>query len=310
MRRPTPAWLRAASRLLLTGCFGCAATRSACGDAPATTTATSGAVAPSATGVASAPNGGVLTGSCEASAMVPWEGGWLVGDNEVTGHLFAYGPDFSRRPDVPLATAVDDLEALALDGARVLAEGSYSRTNAGEERLSRQVSAWTDGPAKRLDFGPACPACAGAALLDPNHGGLNVEGAAFWGGDLWLGLRSPLLDGKAQLLDLPGGLDGPGVATRAVLLDLGGRGVRELTPWHGGLLVVAGPPADGGEPHRLYWLADTSAAPVDLDVTLPPSTEGIGVESATSLVYVTDGDGKKEPCKAPATWGRLPVRLP
>lgn len=255
-------------------------------------------------------NAGALPVSCEASSIVPWKGGWLVGDNETKDQLYLYNADFSFREVVPLAAPVDDIEALVVVGDKVLVEGSYSRNKDAEERPERQRSAWLGSPTRTLDLGAGCAPCAAAKLAAPDAGGLNVEGAVVVDGTLWLGLRAPLVDGKAVLVEVPGGVDGAGLSTGMRTIDLGGRGVREIVPHKSGWLIVAGPTMDANEPHRLFYLDRLEGTPRDLGVDLPSSTEGVAVETPTSIVYVVDGDGKKGKCKEPATWGRMTITLP
>jgi len=90
-------------------------------------------------------------------------------------------------------------------------------------------------------------------------------------------------------------------------IDLHGLGVRELTPFRGGLLVLAGPPVDGAAPHHLWWLPALDAAPVDLGVDLPTSAEGLWPRAATHLRYVVDGDGEAGACKVAGVWGEVVI---
>ena len=304
--------------ILLLGCAGAAESPAPPAPASAPPAAPAGAptaapgpapTAASSTGDStpggSAP-GGVLAGLCEASALVPWQGGWLVGDNEDPRALHAFGPDFAPRGPVALPAEVDDIEALVLRDGGYLVVGSHSANKEGKARPARERLLYPDGRvlSAALD---ACPACVAARGRAPDAGGFNVEGAAWRDGTLWLGLRAPLAPGGAALLLA---LDDAGRATRTVELDLGGLGVRDLAPGPSGLLVVAGPVGDGDAAHSLWSLGATGERPERL-LDLPPSTEGIALDPADPgrLVYVTDGDGKPgAPCKVPATWGA--VRLP
>ncbi len=245
---------------------------------------------------------GALAGACEASSILPWEGGWLVGDNETPGHLYQYNADFTERVPLPLAAPVDDIEALAAADGSVWVVGSHSTNKRGERRTSRERLLRPDGTAAAIDF-TACSACLDARNLAPNAGGLNIEGAAWLHGQLWIGLRSPLVRGQAQLL----ALDASGRVERILLADLGGLGVRELVADGAGWLLVAGPVADGDTPHSLYQMDTPDSPPIRLPIDLPSSTEGIARDAAQpgQLVYVTDGDGKNGDCAPPATWGRV-----
>ena len=270
-------------------------------DAPSPDAPSPAAPSPVAPSPDAPSTGGVLATSCEASTIVPWNGGWLVGDNEDKRQLYAYDLDFTPRGPVSLPAEVDDIEALALAGAGYWVVGSHSTNKDGEARPLRERLLAPDGTLTPLALA-ACPACVAAQGRAPNAGGFNIEGAAVWDGALWLGLRAPLApDGRAQLLRL----DAAGAVTEVAPLDLGGLGVRELVPDGDGLLVVAGPTADADTAHALYRVA------ADRTVTklgaLPPSTEGVALDPTdpARLVYVTDGDGKPGKCTAPARWGRI-----
>ncbi|MDP2309548.1 MAG: DUF3616 domain-containing protein [Pseudomonadota bacterium] len=259
---------------------------------------------PSAAPVSATADGGVLAGACEASTIIPWNGGWLVGDNEDSKQLYAYDLDFKARGTVALPTEVDDIESLALRGAGYTVVGSHSTNKDGKARPQRERLLTPEGVLAPLVL-DACPTCVAARGLGPDQSGLNIEGAASWGDRLWLGLRAPLsASGKALLL----GLDAGGAVAETVEIDLGGLGVREMIPYGDGLLLIAGPTADASAPHQLYKL-DAARVLTPLPVRLPTSTEGIAVDPTTpgTLVYVTDGDGKPGKCKQPATWGRVSI---
>jgi hypothetical protein len=233
-------------------------------------------------------------------------GGWLVGDNETTDRLFRFDAAFRPLPDVPLLWDVDDIEALALspgDGLWIV--GSQSATKDGKARPARERIGRLGQRPTTPDL-TACGPCRDARLVAPNKGGLNVEGAVEVGGKLWLGLRAPLVDGKALLVETD-----EGKAIRTVPVDLGGQGVRELVPWKGGVLVIAGPVDDAYTEHALWWLATMEAAPKRLAVTLPPHTEGLVVAEDGTGIWVSDGDGKAgTECVEPARWGRVKVPAP
>lgn len=245
-----------------------------------------------------------LPGVCEASAVIVREDGtWLVADNEVDDRLFAF--DAGGRPiaDVPLEERIDDLEAMTATPGGVLLVGSHSRNKKGEERPRRQRYGLLGKPATRADL-RGCAACLEGQLRAPGAGGLDIEGAVWWGGRAWLGLRGPLVDGKAMLLGLGDDIYTTAPTTPPVLVDLGGDGVRDLAPWRDGLLVLSGPSDDRATPHALWWLASPTTPPQRLDVVLPPSSEGVAVLPDGRALVVTDGDGKPgAPCATPSTWG-------
>jgi hypothetical protein len=106
---------------------------------------------------------------------------------------------------------------------------------------------------------------AGSELAPKEPGGFNMEGLGERPeGGVWIGLRSPVPDGRALVAPL---LNPEGVIAgeRARLgdpirLDLGGLGIRSLSRWRGRTLVAAGPPADEGTSRLFTW--DGRGAPV------------------------------------------------
>lgn len=221
---------------------------------------------------------GILEGVCEASALI-WDGGrWLVGDNEVDDRLFAYDADFRPVGTVPVVPPVEDIEALAWDGARVLVVGSGGTKP--ERRRVVEV-----GGGERPALWDACAAC----------GPVNVEGAAWWKGALWLGLRSPVPEGKTTFLEATTG--------QLHAQEWGGYGVRDMAMRGEELLLILGPTAKEERPYRLGSLEKGP-----LEVILPEGAEGLGVGPDGRLTVVTDGGWNKEMtgCKHPSRWQRIP----
>ncbi len=288
--------------LLILAALGGCPSASSTSEAPKPAATPAGA-APAPTGSA-APGDttGVLAGVCEASSVVPWQGGWLVADNEDGNALHAYGPDLAPKGPVALPVEIDDIEAIALVDGGWWVVGSHSTNKDGEARPARERILGPDGRVRTLAL-DACPRCVAAKGRAPDAGGFNIEGAAWQGGTLWLGLRGPLAESGAALLLAA---DETGRVEQVVEVPLGGQGIRDLAiDDDGGLLVVAGGVADGASSHSLWRLAGPGSAPQRL-ADLPASTEGIARDPAdpTRLLYVTDGDGKPgKRCKTPATWG-------
>lgn len=249
--------------------------------------------------------GGAFPDACEPSALVRVGDHWLVGDNEVEDRLFVYADDMRPLRSQALPEGVEDIEALVVAGADVLVIGSHSRSKSGKPRPDRRRVARTLGPSFSLDLA-ACSACLAAEPQAPDSGGFNIEGAALAGQDLLVGLRSPLDAGRALLLVVSLGADA-GHIQRVVPLDLDGAGVRDLVPFRGGFLVVAGPPAEGDQAHGLWFLAGLDAVPERLPVSLPSSTEGIWAVDDRHLRYVVDGAGKPGACTTPGRWGDLEI---
>lgn len=147
------------------------------------------------------------------------------------------------------------------------------------------------------------------ASADPDRcaASFRIEGAAVipdrgGAGRLWLGLRSPTLQGKAVLLRWKEGdeLAFDGIA----LLDLGaGRGVRDLARAGGELRVIAGPAgeAPGGGFEQMAVAIDALESGAVLTAravaVLPAHAEGLAVAPrGERILVVTDG-------KAPANEG-------
>lgn len=243
----------------------------------------------------------MLPQACEASALLSWEGGWLVGDNEDKDELYAFDASWRPRPAVRLPTAIDDIEALVPvpDGYWVV--GSHSRSKSGERRETRERLLSPSGAVLTVDF-TACAECVAARELPPEKGGLNIEAGGWADGKLWLGLRSPLdAQGRALLL----GLTSDGAVDQVVPVHLGGQGFRDLTPVGTGWLVVAGGVADGGA-MTLWRMAGPRSAPEQLAVPLNGNVEGIALGPDGSLNFVTDGSGKPGKCEEPSVRGSMP----
>ncbi|WP_295622416.1 hypothetical protein [uncultured Lamprocystis sp.] len=138
----------------------------------------------------------------------------------------------------------------------------------------------------------------------------NAEGAVNFSdtaaADLWIGLRSPLLpvhptdNGRRNLAVLMH-MQGVGAYSfdRIAILDMGGRGIRDLAYGDGWVWVIAGPPEDQAEgseqPFELRRFspdalkAGTTIVPEVINRNLPPSSEGLAIFNHQAIVLV-DGD--------------------
>ncbi len=219
---------------------------------------------------------------------------------------------------------LDDLEGLALDPSGwIYAITSQSLDGQGKSKKSREklvrfrvkgervVDAGSVGSVKSALMA-AHPVLANAAAIRQvkSGGGLNVEGleTSADGRRLWVGLRSPLLDGRAILacIENPSGIfdadEAPRIAARLETLDLGGQGIRGMSyvPSLGGYLLVSGPTGSADEAFRLwFWRgdADASVQRVRLpDVAGIEHAEGICpavLDGRPCLVIVSD-DGQRD----------------
>lgn len=271
---------------------------------------TSGLVAAllSARGQAPDAEPGELTGLCEASAVLVQDGAILVGDNEAETSIYRFTPAFSPLSPLELSAEVEDIEAMTLTAeGELLIVGSQSANKSGARKPLRERVLVQGGQAITPDLS-ACAPCEAARGLPPKEGGLSIEGAVYWRGALWLGVRSPLLGGEAMLLRMAGTPTTALSVAEVVPVDLDGLGVRDLIVVDGALWALAGPPDGAKRAHGLYALNAPGEAPRLLPMELPAGAEGVALEDSGSLLVVTDGDGEPgKPCKSPATWARLAV---
>lgn len=131
--------------------------------------------------------------------------------------------------------------------------------------------------------------------------------------DIWIGLRAPLLPAhpsqpaKKNLAILLHMKDLTAYTfDRVAFLDLGGRGVRDLSSDATSIYVIAGPPEDRKEPFELRRfpksvLDKTDVINTELIQTLPSSSEGLAISGKTAYVII-DGDKGKDgqECKVSA----------
>jgi hypothetical protein len=132
----------------------------------------------------------------------------------------------------------------------------------------------------------------------------NIEGAVYLKDkdSVWLGLRSPLVSmgGKewavlARLKNLE-----KIQFNQVVLLDLGGRGIRDLTYHDNQLWGIAGGPGDDKD-NFFLWKTPLSGLKPDAMVTpkrlaekIPPSSEGLAISGDKAYLLV-DGDRGEGP---------------
>ncbi len=253
---------------------------------------------------------GKLTGFCEASAVIPWEGGYLVADNEEKDRLYSFDASMKPREHAfKPKYKVRDVEALVeLASKKVVLIGSHSTDSKGHHEEKRNLVQVEGSDPRSLDLS-GCAICMKARTTAPKEGGLSIEGAALWGGALWLGLRSPLDGKKAMLLRMSGDLAGsdPIKVEEIVRVDLGGHGVRDLALRDGQLFVLAGPADKKEVPHALYRLLDAKGSIELVASGLPERSEGITqATTANEWLVVTDGDGDPgTDCKPDAEWFRI-----
>lgn len=287
---------------------------------------------------------GMLDGT-NASAVAFWKGLALVVTDEVTsaGNLVQVfepaGTGFRAVParavvlDEPGdAVAEMDLEGIAVDGDVVFVLGSHSarRRRVDTAKPREKNRATLLGPAEpqpgrdvllrfrfREDGRPgrvrrsslraflnATEPFRSFAGIASKENGVDAEGLAVWDDHLYVGFRGPVLRGNfAPVVRCRFGepVEDPEVK----FLNLGGRGVRDLTRADDGLLVLAGPVGDGPGSYQLYrWDgrdavpgADRPAGgsglrllgdlplPAAADGSPPPKAEGLAVASETAAAW-------------------------
>jgi hypothetical protein len=82
--------------------------------------------------------------------------------------------------------------------------------------------------------------------------GVDIEGIAVRDGLLYIGFRGPVL--RDNYVPIMIGRFGPPFSDASlVFVQLGGRGVRDLTPVRDGFLILAGPVGDGPGSYQLYF---------------------------------------------------------
>jgi hypothetical protein len=218
---------------------------------------------------------------------------------------------------------LDDLEGLTLDpDGFVLAITSHSRNGDGDEKKSRDKIVRFRVDSKRIvdtsvsrALKPAlCQrhdvlATASRVLDVKAQGGLNIEALDFCPRTrhLLIGLRSPLIDGKAVIARCENPAEifdsetEPRIAPSLITLDLGGHGLRGMAyiPALAGHLLISGPMAREATQFRLWFWNGNDAAP--RRVELPglagfEHAEGISpalVGGQARIIMVSD-DGNRQ----------------
>ena len=241
------------------------------------------------------------TGMCDASGAVTVSSNLFVVADDEHNVLQVYrsdqpgGPvkqfDFNAFLEVHGKSLEADLEGAARIGDRAFWIGSHGRNTDGKERLNRHRLFATDiivnngdvtltpagKPYKRLLEDLLRDArfdqfhFAKAARHAPKErGALNIEGlSATPEGHLLIGFRNPVPSSKALLIPLLNPnevIEGaPARFDDAVMLDLGGRGIRDIA-WHGGTYMIIAGSWHGGGNFQLYRWPGPGAKPEPLQV--------------------------------------------
>jgi hypothetical protein len=96
---------------------------------------------------------------------------------------------------------------------------------------------------------------------------------------------------------------------RVMFVDLGGRGIRDLSSDATTIYVIAGPPEDRTEPFELRRFPKSALNKTEvidselIDPSLPPSSEGLAISGKTAIVVIDGDTGKNgQNCKEPARY--------
>jgi hypothetical protein len=212
-----------------------------------------------------------------------------------------------------------DIEGAAQVGDRVYWIGSHSASKNGEKRANRRrlfaTELRVDGerltikrvgkPYKDLihdlgddaDYAPFH--LKDAAKTEPKaEGALSIEGlAATPDGELLIGFRNPIIQGKALVVRLknPGKvMEGkPAKFGTPILLELGGLGIRSLERWGEDYVIVAGR-HDAGRDFKLYrWSGDPDQGPQVIPGTDLGDLNPEVLFFDASGAYILSDDGKQ-----------------
>lgn len=272
-------------------------------------------------------------GALDGSAAVALDAEHFVAANDEDNTLRIYRRDQGGEPvqevnlDGFLRTGARggevDIEGAARIGDRIYWVSSHGRNKSGEEAPTRRRLFATDivrdGAQFRLvpvglPYARLLLDLQADARLKPfglaeaitkapkDEDGFNIEGLmATPEGHLLVGLRSPLVGGKAVVVPLlnPEKIVAgeKAVLGDPLLWDLGGLGIRSFDAWQGGALIVAGP-VGGKGPFRLYRWAGGSAAP---EAVAAPGMAGLHPEAlvvypgsnSAEVQLLSDDSGEK-----------------
>jgi len=195
------------------------------------------------------------------------DGGWLW---VVGSHALKRGKPKRQKHDA--AAALDRLRRLERDPNRFFlgrvplaqeGDGVVRPVDVAGERRAQSVPLANKTSALHKWLADE-PLLAAAFALPAKENGFDIEGLAVAGERVWLGLRGPVVNGHAIVVELDMKTDGDGELKarkldgkkryRLHLLDTGGLGVRELTLDGPDLLVLLGPTMSAEGPGRiLRW---------------------------------------------------------
>jgi hypothetical protein len=123
--------------------------------------------------------------------------------------------------------------------------------------------------------------------IPSKENGVDIEGVAATEEWLYLGLRGPVLrNNYVPVIRLK--FDNPKSTYELLYVNLGGRGIRDITRVSDGFLIIAGPPGDGPASYQLYHWDGRDTVPGK-----DRASEDIGVTSLLGEI-TPPPDGKAE----------------
>lgn len=206
-----------------------------------------------------------------------------------------------------------DGEGIALSGDMLYVTGSHSCTGKGKYKASAYVlarvkvaSATTIGTSATVErtwrvADMLAASTAGQAYGAKKEVGTNIEGLAVAGDRLFVGLRTPVTDGKAHIVSAPvtalfaagtAPLD-PGIVTSHIVPLGAGVGIRDLAALKDGrLLVLAGPSNEQPEVTFSLWLFNPAGDALKPIGQLAPVKAPDGDTGKAETVTILDEKGK------------------
>jgi hypothetical protein len=156
--------------------------------------------------------------------------------------------------------------------------------------------------------------------LPSKENGLDIEGVVILGRKIYLGMRGPVVDNIALVAAMglkPGSVIDP-ASLFLHFVDLGGLGVRDLTRWRDGILVLAGPVNGADGPFKLLRWKPRRTAKIQtpdrvLDLPLgsdhPEGICGLERDGADGLIilYDTKSNRRISGTRCRADWIKLPA---
>ena len=272
-------------------------------------------------------------GMCDASAMEMLSDDLLVVGNDEDNVLRVYSRtkqgfpvqtvDFSSSFAIKKKKTPEmDLEAAARIGDRIYWISSHGANSKGKVQQSRHrlfaTEVFTTNGVPRLrvvgrlyselvrdlasqpEF-QSLNLLAASRKAPKSIGALNIEGLSPTpDGHLLIGFRNPIPAGKALIVRL----QNPNEVTASQrpkfsppqFIDLGGFGIRSITPYRTGYLIVAGPFDTEGGPSRLHFWSGMGEKTEIVPVQLAANPEGIAIirRHSTDLLFAISDDGSVE----------------